>query len=395
MTPASRLLLEGVLPSAAGNNEQASLQIAAGECLALLTSTRMAGPVGDASRLLDVLAGHRSASAGRVLVDGNDVTRLPPVKRRIGIISGRDPLFRHLSVRGNVAFPLAVRRVREPERSRRVQQTLALLGLDPHADQRPGGLGPGAILRASLARVLVTDPAVLLLDDALGRLGGAARREIHQLLRHLARVLHLALLVATVDRDEALMVGDRIGILAGSSLHQVGTATELLDRPASEFVAVGFGEANAFSGRVEWVEDDVARIRLSAGPSMEAMASGELAAGMLCTVCVRPERIAVAFLAAGRRPPGDDALGGDALGGDALPATLSDMVHLGDHLRLRFRLTGGGEVLVRRPASQPTAGLLLHRPALLAWQASHAVAFCFDTDAPTAPGAVSGPGRVR
>ncbi len=400
MTPAARLVLDGVRAAKAGDDAAISLKISAGECVALLTLPGTSGPRGEASRMIDVVAGQAGASAGRILVDGRDVAALAPIERKIGIISVRDPLFGHLSVRGNVAFPLAVRHVREPERSRHVQQTLALLGLESHADLRPAALDPVTVVRACLARVMVSDPAVLLLDNALAQLDGASRREMHQLLRRMARVLRIALLLATSDRDEALMIGDRIGILGASGLHQIGPATELLDRPASEFVAVGFGEANALSGRVEWVEDDVACVRLSAGPSMEAMVAGDLTADMLCTVCVRPERVAVAFLTAGSNPASGDAQGAGAsgsgpLGDAALPSTLSDMVHLGDHLRLRFRLAGGGELLVRRPASQPTAGLRPGRPALLAWQAEHAVAFSLDADEPTAPRAVSAPGRVR
>ena len=364
-----RLVLEGLGPSGrsdfASGRTGLSFALAAGERVALLTQSPA-----EASSLVDRLAGHGAPGAGRVLLDGRDITALPPARRRIGVISRREPLFGHLTVWGNVAFPLAVSRVGEPERAHRVRQALALTGLDAQADRRAASLGDAEAIRAALARILVSDPAVVLLDDPLGALDPAPRRAMHQLLRRLARARGLTLLLVTRDREEALMMGERIGILEGWSLRQLGTAAELLDRPADEIVASGFGEANSLVGRVEWVEDDVARVRLSAGPSVDAMSAGDLAPGAMCVVCVRPERVAIAFAR-----EGGDALRADMLDVGTLCGTLTDMVHLGDHLRLRFRLDGGGELMVRRPASQPTSGLRQDRAALLAWQAAHAVAF--------------------
>ena len=362
MSQTLRLMVSDV--RLADDTEPVRFAVAASECVALLAGGGMAA-ASAVSRLMDVLAGHAGSGGGRVLVDGADVTTLPPASRRIGILSERDPLFGHLSVRGNVAFPLVVRRVPEPDRSVRVDRTLALLDLEAASRRRPDTLDPAEAVRARLARALACDPAVLLLDDALASVAPGRRREMHQRLRRLARARGIGLVLATRDRDEALAVGDRIGLLADGALRQIGSAAELLDHPADESVAVGFGESNSLPGHVEWIENDVARVRLGAGASMEAMASSTLAAGGLCVVCVRPERIAVAFVSGGT----------SALGGDALSATLSDAAHLGDHVRLRFRLEGGGELLVRRPASQPTASLRLDRPALLAWQAAHATAF--------------------
>ncbi len=337
-----------------------SFTVKGGECVALLVSDKA-----DASRLVDTLAGHVRASAGSILVDGQEVEKLPPRQRRIGIVSERDPLFGHLSIRDNVAFPLAVRRIRPSDSNHRVQHTIALLDLDGQADRLPSKLDRAELVRAKLARVLVCDPAVVLLDDPLAEVEFQKRRELRRSLRRLTRARMLGVVFVTPDRDEALVMGDRIGLLEGAILRQLGPASELLDHPANEGVAIGFGESNSLTGQVEWVEDDVARIRLGAGPCMDAVASPDLRAGALCVVCVRPERIAVAFVS------GD----AEALGGNALAGTLSDMVHLGDHLLLRFRLAGGGELLVRRPTSQPTAGLHPERPALLAWQSAHAIAF--------------------
>ncbi|WP_428395423.1 TOBE domain-containing protein [Lichenicoccus sp.] len=368
MNPSQRLEVHGLRLTDDG--EPVALSVGSGECVALLALPGQATPT-IMSDLIDEVAGHGRASAAsgsRIMVEGRDVTALPPVLRGIAILSERDPLLDHLSVRDNLGFALAARRMPAAGRHR-VDQALALLGLEAEANRRPGRLDPAQRLRAALARALVGDPGVVLLDDPLGRIAPGPRHDTQLLLRRLARARGLALLLLTHDRDEALMMGERIGILTNSGLRQFGTAAELLDRPADEQVAVGFGAANSLSGRVEWVEDDVARVRLSAGPSVDAMASRDLQAGASCVVCVRPERVAVAFAA-----PGQEDLGG-AFGGDGLAGTLSDLVHLGDHVQLRVRLAAGGEVLVRRPASQPTTGLRPGRAALLAWPPAHAVAF--------------------
>ncbi|TLU71622.1 ABC transporter ATP-binding protein [Lichenicoccus roseus] len=371
MSPERALEVQDLLLStaAAGNpataNQALSLSVGGGESITLLGLRD-----GGAPDLLDTIAGHLPAAAGRIRVDGRDVAALPPGDRRIGLISARDPLFRHLTVRRNIGFPLRARRVPEPERTHRVDQLLALLGLEADADRRPRDLSPARTVRAALARALAADPAFILLDDPFAALDPVSRRELHQVLRQLVSARGLGLLLATSDREDALSLGGRIGILDRGRLRQLATAPELLDRPADETVATVFGGANSLTGQVQDIEDDVALVRLSAGPTVEAMAAEGLQAGMLCIVCIRPERVAVAFLSGAPSASGDGQLGSDVL-----PATLSETVHLGDHLRLRFRLAGGGEMVVHRPASQPTSQLKRDRPAELAWQPSHAIAF--------------------
>ncbi|MBB2203239.1 ABC transporter ATP-binding protein [Gluconacetobacter tumulisoli] len=348
-----------------------SVQVAAGTCLALLGNR-----AADLSCLLDTLAGHLPAVAGGIVVDGQDVTARPPGRRGMGLFSARDPLFAHLTVRQNLAFPLAARGMPRPQAAARVREIMALLGLDGQASRRPRDLDPEQAWRVRLGRLLAFAPPVLLLDDPFAALEPEGRRAMQTLLARLARAQGLTILLATRDREDALLLGDRIGFLSGGTLLQTGTAAELFDRPACDRVATGFGDANSLTGRVEWVEDDQARVRLASGAVMEAMAADGLEADALCTLCVRPDRIATLFPAgfsAGPFHGRDAADGGD---GD-VPATLVAVHHMGDHVRLRLRLPDGQEVLVRRPPIQTLAGLSPGRRALLAWQPAHAVAFPF------------------
>ncbi|MBB2158249.1 ABC transporter ATP-binding protein [Gluconacetobacter diazotrophicus] len=364
MSPFSpRLDVRGLVCAPLGQSTPAlTFQIDPGTCLALLGHR-----AADLSRVLDTLAGHLPCPAGDILVDGREVSALAPGGRGMGLFSARDPLFAHLTVRQNLAFPLRARGLSRAAAAARVDEILALTGLDGQAARHPRDLDPEDSWRARLGRLLVFAPPVLLLDDPFASLEPEGRRAMRQLLGRLMRARGLTMLLATRDREDALLLGGRIGILSGRALLQVGQAADLFDRPACDRVATAFGDANALTGRVAWVEDDLARVRLASGAVVEAAAAEGLAADALCTLCIRPDRIATLF-PTGRPSEGEE--------GD-LPATLIALHHMGDHVRLRFRLGDGQEVLVRRPPAQTLAGLVPGRPALLAWQPAHAVAFPF------------------
>jgi putative spermidine/putrescine transport system ATP-binding protein len=341
-------------------NDLVSFSLAAGRCLVLF------GDVEDAGRLLvDIVAGHVRQRAGTVLLDGRDLGRLPPEARGIGLVSARDPLFPHLDVSGNIGFPLRARAMDAGERNRRVRDTQALLGLDAASGQRPGRLGTGDRVRTMMARALVFGPSVLVLDAPFAGVGPLERIVLQRTLRRLTRARGLTVLMTTTDRDEALLLGDEIGVLEGGRLHQVDTAIGLLDRPANPVVARRVGDANLLSGQVVRIDDEVALVRLANGAEMEAEVEGVLEIGAPCVLCVRPDRIATAFLS---RPNSGTTE-------NAVVAILLEAIHFGDHLRLRFRLADGGEMLVRRPPAASMAELRPDRTALLAWQAHQARVF--------------------
>ncbi|WP_419727855.1 ABC transporter ATP-binding protein [Lichenicola sp.] len=367
--PGPHLILQEVSALSPGRPggllREITLALASATCLTLL-----GGSDGGGSLLLDVVAGQSRASHGRITLGGIDLRGMPQHQRGLGIVSERDPLFPHLSVRGNLAFPLHARGVAKAERSRRVDGALALLGLEALADTRPASLDAAAAIRTAIARALVFDPTLLLLDDPFGSLDPAPRLAAQRMLRRLVQARRLTVLMTTTNREEALLLGDEIGVLDAGRLHQVGPALILLDRPATPTVASSIGDANLLPGRIIRIDDDVALVRLACGHEMEAEPSDAepgqgLQEGAACVLCVRPERIATAFVTR----PGLDT------GTDSLPATLLEGVHLGDHLRLRFRLEDGTELLVRRPPSSLPGELRPDRPALLAWQPHQARVF--------------------
>lgn len=348
------------LQHATGLLRSVSLELEPARCLALLV-----GPHSGGSLLLDVVAGHVAASTGQILLDGIDIGSHTVAARQLGMVSSRDPLFPHLSVRGNVAFAARALGLASAPRARRVDDALALLGLEALADRSPSTLDPAGCVRASIARALVLEPRLLLLDDPFGRLATVPRQALQRTVRRLVRARGLTILLTTGDRDEALLLGDEIGVLEAGRLHQVGTASALLDDPADAMVAGRVGDANLLTGRIASLDEGVAVVRLSCGREMEAEPGEALLEGMLCVMCVRPDRVATAFL---NRPGADMEAG-------SLPATLVEAVHFGDHLRLRFRLEDGSEMLVRRPPAAVMGELRPHRPAVLAWQPHQARVF--------------------
>lgn len=359
----ARLLVEGLSAHDAGRSlEAVSFSIEAGRTLVLLGE-----PADGTSLLLDAIAGHARIDRGAVACDGRPVHALPPRDRGIGLVSPRDPLFAHLDVRGNIGFPLRARRLPAAERDRRIGDGLALLGLDAVAHLRPAALNPADAVRAAIARALAADPALLLLDAPLQALRHREREQLRRSLKRLAAARGLTMLLATEDRDEALSLGDAIGVLHRGRLHQVAPGAALLERPEDAVVAARIGDANLLPGRILENDGELARVRLPTGHVMDAEPCGPLTENAACTLAVRPDRIATAFLT--RR--GSEMESAE----DALPGTLQDVVHLGDHLRLRFRLADGTELLVRRPPAAVLAELRPGRVAMLAWQAHQARVF--------------------
>ncbi|AZV39056.1 ABC transporter ATP-binding protein [Komagataeibacter xylinus] len=365
MSPFSIRLVASALAASPGA-PGLSFSAAAGACLAIVNEQAAC-----LSTVADLLAGHVSAGAGQVMIDGVDVTAFPPEARPCTLVGWRDPLFAHMSVQANLAFGLRARGMESQAAMARVRGVLALLGLDGLEQARPAMLPPEQALRVMLGRALVFEPPVLVLEDVFAPLPAASRRAMRRLVARLVRARGLCVVLLTRARDDALLLGDTIACMHGMDVLQVGTARDLFERPACDRVATEFGDANALTVRVASVEDDVALAHLPGGLPVEAMAMPGVAADHLATLCIRPDRVAVMF------PSRPGMTGADPDEPPLLAATLTDLRQMGDHVLLRLRLENGAELLVRRP---PTAALQRVAPgqaAVLAWQPAQAMAFPF------------------
>jgi putative spermidine/putrescine transport system ATP-binding protein len=306
--------------------EDVSMSLARGEFVALL------GPSGSGkTTLLRIVAGLERPDAGRVLLAGEDITRTPPQRRRMGMVFQSYALFPHMTAADNVAFGLRVRRVPGTEVRRRVADLLALVGLLDKADRLPSQLSGGEQQRVALARALAPHPEVLLLDEPLSALDARIRVGLRAEIRRIQRHLGITALYVTHDQEEALMLADRVVVMRAGRIEQVGTPRDVYERPATPFVSEFVGTTNRLAARVEDPtagEVSVAgqRVRLVALPA-------GLAPGDEVTLAVRPEEIDLA--------PGPD---GDLR---RLVGQVEDTHFLGAHTLVRARV-GDQEVWVDR-----------------------------------------------
>jgi putative spermidine/putrescine transport system ATP-binding protein len=281
-------------PRSSAGIEAVSLSIAPGELLALI------GPSGcGKSTVLKLIAGFLTPDRGRVLLGGEDATRLPTMRRDLGIVFQAYALFPHMSALDNVGYPLKVRGVAAEERRRRALEALDMVGLGGAAHRRPAALSGGEQQRVALARALVFRPRALLLDEPLSALDAARRIEMRDEIRRLQRAHGIATLHITHDQEEALSMADRVAVMDAGRILQVGTPAEIYRRPLSRAVAAFVGHANLWRGRaVGPAEVETSLGRLATVPH-------GVAVGAEITVLIRPERFR-----AGEGPEGLNTLRG-------------------------------------------------------------------------------------
>ncbi len=229
-----------------------SLEVERGEFLTLL------GPSGcGKTTTLRMIAGFETPTAGRILVDGRDVTRLSPQRRGFGMVFQNYALFPHLDVAENVAFGLKTRGVARDEIRRRVEEALALVDLAGYGKRRVQELSGGQQQRVALARALAPEPDVLLLDEPLSNLDAALRERTRNELRALLKRVGITAIFVTHDQEEAFALSDRIAVLEKGRLQQVGTPEELYARPTNAFVASFLGRANFLDATAVQQDGDV------------------------------------------------------------------------------------------------------------------------------------------
>jgi multiple sugar transport system ATP-binding protein len=224
--------IEKVFPNGSHAVRALDLSLEDGEFMVLV------GPSGSGkTTILRMIAGLEGITGGEILLNGKTVNRLPPRARDVAMVFQNHVLYPHLSVRGNLEFPLRLRKIGRAERERRVRETAELLGLSPWLDARPTTLSGGQRQRVAIGRCLVRRPAVFLLDEPLAQLDAPLRAELRAEIARLQRQLRTTTLYVTHDQAEAMALGDRLAVLAGGRLQQEGTSRELYDRPANVFVA--------------------------------------------------------------------------------------------------------------------------------------------------------------
>jgi putative spermidine/putrescine transport system ATP-binding protein len=313
-----------------------SLAIEPGSMVALL------GPSGcGKTTCLRMIAGLVEPSSGEIFVDGKRITGIPVHRRNIGMLFQNYALFPHMTVAENVAFGLEARRIPRAEATARVADALQLVQLNGFGDRLPAQLSGGQQQRVALARCLVVEPALLLLDEPLGALDKSLRESMQVELRALQQRLGITAIMVTHDQDEALTLADRVAIMRGGRLEQLGTPAEVYQTPASRFVAGFIGVSNFFHGRVEHRSGAGARIATANGLVLNV---DDCPAGSdQVTVALRPEAVIVE-----PEPPtsSDDS--------NSVVGTVEQVVYRGfvSHTYLRME---SGEMLISFHSNRPGA----------------------------------------
>ncbi|MCK9916013.1 ABC transporter ATP-binding protein [Microbacteriaceae bacterium K1510] len=307
------------------------LSVAKGEFLTLL------GPSGcGKSTILNLIAGFIECSGGEIFIDGEVVTTKPTYQREIGIVFQNYALFPHMSVRKNVGYGLAMRKVPRAEIDRRVEKALDLVKLADYRDRRPKELSGGQQQRVALARALVVEPKVLLLDEPFSALDKNLRGAMQVELKEIQRKTGVTTVFVTHDQGEALSMSDRIVVMSEGRIRQMGTPEEIYNRPADRFVATFIGDASRFSGRVDDAGDGRLKVTIGTYGLDLGTRGASLVCGQTVDVFVRPESM--------RLVPNEAA--------NSIAGTVRNVVYQGGHVDayLDCEHTSGSPVLMRLAA---------------------------------------------
>ncbi|WFU22432.1 ABC transporter ATP-binding protein [Bradyrhizobium sp. CB1717] len=309
-----------------------AMDIRQGEFFSLL------GPSGcGKTTTLRMIAGFETPSSGAIRVDGADITHVPAHKRDMGMVFQNYALFPHRTVAENVAFGLRMRGLDKATIAAKVKAALAMVELSGLEGRRPAQLSGGQQQRVALARAIVIAPRVLLCDEPLGALDKKLRQQMQFELKQLQKKLGLTLVFVTHDQEEALAMSDRIAVMNGGRVEQVGTPTEIYNQPTTRFVADFIGDTNIFRGERTATSTvasalDVGKGLILALPPTEARGTGVL------SVALRPEKIRLIPRGDGATPAGISAHG-----------IVENTNFLGGAVLYRITLEGGHRVLVQQP----------------------------------------------
>ncbi|PKP70639.1 MAG: spermidine/putrescine ABC transporter ATP-binding protein [Alphaproteobacteria bacterium HGW-Alphaproteobacteria-4] len=306
-----------------------NLAIGKGEFLTML------GPSGSGkTTCLMMLAGFETATHGEIRLDGQPINQVPPHKRGIGMVFQNYALFPHMSVGENLAFPLEVRGMGKSEREAKIKRALDMVQMGAFAHRRPAQLSGGQQQRIALARALVFDPKLVLMDEPLGALDKQLREHMQFEIKHLHDSLGLTVVYVTHDQGEALTMSDRVAVFNDGVIQQLDAPDELYERPRNSFVAQFIGENNKLPGVVEQIEGNKALVRLATGEVIDATPVNVTHKGQKTLVSIRPERVEF-------KPEMMPE------GAHMIAAEVIEVIYMGDILRARLHVAGSSDFVMK------------------------------------------------
>ena len=307
---------------------------------------------------LRLIAGFEIADAGKVLIQGKSMTNVPPYRRPVNTVFQSYALFNHLNVWNNIAFGLRLKKIPNSEIEARVEEALRRVKMESLRSRFPNQLSGGQQQRVALARALVNRPTVVLLDEPLGALDLKLRKEMQVELSNLHKDLGVTFVMVTHDQEEALSLSDRIAVMNQGKIEQVGTPSQIYERPCTSFVADFIGDTNLFSGEIVAVDSSNIKISTKTGLSIIISRAEDTPSELsqAVVVSVRPEKIQLSLY-----PPN--------LPTNCFEGRLINVMYLGTHVNYVVELTNGIKINVLQPN---TFGVLAdcHTP-IYAWWAEN------------------------
>lgn len=295
----------------------------------------MLGPSGSGkTTCLMMLAGFETATHGEILLDGKPINNIPPHKRGIGMVFQNYALFPHMTVAENLAFPLEVRKFGKSEREEKVKRALEMVQMGAFGGRRPAQLSGGQQQRIALARALVFEPELVLMDEPLGALDKQLRETLQFEITRLAHNLGITTVYVTHDQTEALTMSDRVAVFDDGRIQQLAPPDVLYEQPQNSFVAQFIGENNTMEGVVQEIKGDTCIVRLDGGEVIDAKPVNVTKVGERTRVSIRPER--VEFNKSRLQP-----------GAHTLKAEVLEFIYMGDIFRTRLRVAGNEEFVVK------------------------------------------------
>ena len=326
-----------------------NLSIPSGEFLTML------GPSGSGkTTCLMMLAGFETATHGQIFLDGVPINNVPPHKRDIGMVFQNYALFPHMTVAENLAFPLKVRKMGRADVEQRVLRALDMVQLAEFGGRRPAQLSGGQQQRVAVARALVFDPKLVLMDEPLGALDKQLREQMQYEIKHIHDNLGITVVYVTHDQSEALTMSNRIAVFNDGIIQQLAPPADLYERPDNSFVAQFIGENNKLIGKVVEVADGACTVALGSGEQVRALPVNIDGAGSPTMLSLRPERVMLA-------PKEGEC---DTM----VPGRVEELIYLGDHIRTRMTVCGRDDFIVKIPNAMRNEGLVPGQQVSLGWR---------------------------
>ena len=329
-----------------------NLDIAEGEFITML------GPSGSGkTTCLMMLAGFETPTNGEIYLDGNPISNIPPHKRGIGMVFQNYALFPHMTVYENLAFPLRVRKIPKDEIDKKVDKALSMVSLAGYESRMPGQLSGGQQQRVAVARALVFDPAVVLMDEPLGALDKNLRESMQYEIKHIHESIGVTVVYVTHDQGEALTMSNRIAVFNDGKVQQLSSPDQLYESPVNSFVAKFIGENNTFKGEVLDVSKDKCKVKLDTGEEIFANPISVNSKGDKTTVSLRPERALI-------NP--NEIMDNNHRG------KIEEVIYHGDHTRVRLNLLGNNEFILKVPNSSANLDIKLGNEINIGWNSADA-----------------------